>query len=581
MPISITGSVSNRFATGVVLAQPGFLVGGSASDQIYAKGLVPVGAINSYSGFLGELSDSWLVCDGKKIRPGNYPELYKVIGLTGGSSPLQRYYADLKLINSSSEAFIDEDSQNAGPGNGVASFYIKGGTRGFSEASGNRVTEQGDLVTITIYSNVTKSVVASHDARVWVIGGDYQISLALRKADQDGYTREEFIQELDNVKDNKDYSIRLYGRHRTDALSVWGTTLLPDFRNRTIYGAGAGTNENDNGAQMVVGDVINNQSYQIENGIVRPYGDGVDGLSGTTGASGSYVYTPGVVTNFIIRSKPEVNALIITGHNHDDRYVRIDMTAQAQLHTDSGLTAQKRANARYNIQAMSRETGDVHSGPAGITFQSEGQYKFRASSSSSNAANIEIENEYGWSKIKLGGASGSVIDIASPFDNTATGITSENYDIRFISDNSKAQIVAGGNLPLLINVGGLTGIERSWGISITGTTGLSAGSVGIKTSNPVMTLDVRGSGIKIGPSIYEGNTNTPAGNWNTRPLEGMFYGGMFNSTGLTTLGVSLTMGTSLFPENPNGIYTIDPGSGISILAGNTVTIQSGFTWKIL
>jgi hypothetical protein len=127
----------------------------------------------------------------------------------------------------------------------------------------------------------------------------------------------------------------------------------------------------------------------------------------------------------------------------------------------------------------------------------------------------------------------------------------------------------------------MTGYQRGWGISITGTTGLSAGSVGIRTSNPVMTLDVRGSGIKIGPSIYEGNTTTLAGNWNTRPLEGMFYGGMFNSTGLTTIGVGLSMGNNLFPENPNGMYTVDPGSGITILQGNRVDIQSGFTWKIL
>lgn len=581
MPVSITGTVSNRFATGVVLSQPGFLVGGTSTDQIYAKGLVPVGTVSPYSGFLGELSDSWLVCNGSKIRPGHYPELFKVIGLTGGLTPLQRYYADVQFISSSSEAFNDEDGQVSGIGNGVVSLYVKGGTRNLSEASGNRVTEQGDLVTITIYSNVTKSIVASHDARVWAIGGDYQISLALRKADQDGYTRDEFVTELNDVQDNKNYSIRLYGRHRTDALSVWGTTLLPDFRNRTVYGAGAGSSQYDNGDQMVVGDVVNNKRYQIENGIVRPYGDGVDGLSGSTGASGSYVYTPGVVTNFIIRSKPEVNALIITGHNHDDRYVRIDMTGQAVLHTDSGLTAQKRSNARYNIQALSRETGDVHFGAAGLTFQSDGRYKFYSATASSNATNIEIENPYGWSKIKLGGVSGGVFDIASPFNSNITGITSDNYDVRILGDNTKAQIVAGGNLPLFLNVGGETGSARAWGISITGATGLSGGSVGIRTSNPVMTLDVRGSGVKIGPSIYEGNTTTLAGNWNTRPLEGMFYGGLFNSTGLTTINTNVQMGTNVFPENPNGVYTVDPGSGITILEGNTVTIQSGFTWKIL
>jgi hypothetical protein len=61
----------------------------------------------------------------------------------------------------------------------------------------------------------------------------------------------------------------------------------------------------------------------------------------------------------------------------------------------------------------------------------------------------------------------------------------------------------------------------------------------------------------------------------------MFIGGMFNSTGLTTIGVGLSMSNSIFPENPNGIYTVDPGTGITILQGSRVDIQTGFTWKIL
>jgi hypothetical protein len=580
MPVAITGSVSNRKATGIVMSQPGFLVGGTSTDQIYAKGLVPVGTIVPYSGDLNLLSDSWIVCNGGVIRPGQYPELYKVIGLTGNSTDNQRYYADVKVTSTSSQNFNDEDGILSGQNDSLVTMFIKGGTRGFS-VSANPVLSQGDLIKLAIYSNVTKSIVTERDARVWSINGSYELAIALRNtAVQAGYTRDDFVTLLNSVKSNKDYSVRLYGRHRTDALSIWGTTILPDIRSRTVYGAGEGSNQYDNGAQMAVGDLVDSLGYSISGGYPSPLGgDTFGGVTGSAGVTG-YKYTPGIVTNYIIRATPEVNALILSGHNHDDRYVRFDLTGQSLLHVGSGYTAQNRDNARYNIQALSRETGDVHTGVAGITFSSNGQYKFYSTSASSNATNLEIENPYGWSKLKMGGAGVSVIDMVSPFASNITGATPEYYDLRILNSDD-VSIVTGVDLNLRLNVGGATGVLRNWGICITGGTGITGGMVGIRTNNPTMSLDVRGSGIKVGPSLYDGNTTNPAPAWNTVPTQGMFYGGMFNSTGLTTINTSLQMGSALFPENPNGMYTVDPGSGISILQGNTVTIQSGFTWKIL
>ena len=580
MPVAITGSVSNRKATGIVMSQPGFLVGGTSTDQIYAKGLVPVGTIVPYSGDLNLLSDSWIVCNGGVIRPGQYPELYKVIGLTGNSTDNQRYYADVKVTSTSSQNFNDEDGILSGQNDSLVTMFIKGGTRGFS-VSANPVLSQGDLIKLAIYSNVTKSIVTERDARVWSINGSYELAIALRNtAVQAGYTRDQFVTLLNSVKSDKDYSVRLYGRHRTDALSIWGTTILPDIRSRTVYGAGEGSNQYDNGAQMAVGDLVDSLGYSISGGYPSPLGgDTFGGVTGSAGVTG-YKYTPGIVTNYIIRATPEVNALILSGHNHDDRYVRFDLTGQSLLHVGSGYTAQNRNNARYNIQALSRETGDVHTGVAGITFSSNGQYKFYSTSASSNATNLEIENPYGWSKLKMGGAGVSVIDMVSPFASNITGATPEYYDLRILNSND-VSIVTGVDLNLRLNVGGATGVLRNWGICITGGTGITGGMVGIRTNNPTMSLDVRGSGIKVGPSLYDGNTTNSAPAWNTVPTQGMFIGGMFNSTGLTTIGVGLSMSNSIFPENPNGIYTVDPGTGITILQGNRVDIQTGFTWKIL
>lgn len=579
MPVAITGSTNNRKATGIVMSQPGFLVGGTSTDQIYAKGLVPVGTIVPYSGDLRLLSDSWMVCNGGVIRPSQYSELYKVIGLTGNSTDNQRYYADVRVTSTSSQNFNDEDGIVSGQNDSLVTMFIKGGTRGFS-VSANPVLSQGDLVKLSIYSNISKSIVTERDARIWSINGSYELAIALRNTEvQAGYTRDNFVTLLNSVKSNKDYSVRLYGRHRTDALSIWGTTILPDIRNRTVYGAGEGSNQYDNGAQMALGDLVNSLDYSISGGYPSPLGgDTFGSVTGSAGVTG-YKYTPGIVTNYIIRATPEVNALILSGHNHDDRYVRLDVSPQQELHA-FGTTSTNRANARYNIQALSRETGDTHVGEFGITFNSLGQYNFYSATSGDVSASVKIENPYGWSKLVMSGTTGGYIDIKSS--------NRSDYDLRIIGGYSadgytgnQTWLISGIGNDLKLVVDGNTGVSRETGIYVKSGTGSARGNVGIKTDSPTLSLEVRGSGVKLGPSLYSGNTTNPAPSWEEIPTEGMFQGGMFNTTGLTTISIDFTINSSTFPNSPSGVYTVDPGTGIVISSGKTVIIETGYTWKII
>lgn len=753
------------------------IVGGSASDEIYPRGLVPVGTVVPYSGLLNELTDEWLYCDGKKIRPGLYPELYNIIGTQNGRVENQKYYADIKVIGTRVLPFTDEDGNQAGGvGKNIVDILVKGGNRELKAPPTEPNTSQGDLVKIVVFSKITNSKVTERDARVYSTNGNYELSLALRERVnnndvQGGNTRAQFATFINQAAQRPDdFSIRLYGRHRRDFLSSWGTVLIPDLRNRTVFGAGSGNNSNDNGSMMSVGDVLHTLEYSIEGGLVvpvikspaagsyvsgdknpnvsigfentiggggdliplsspggeyecgsclpdpqgtfgcgtadcvdpatdcptqpccacincikngcqgtvwatnscepynswtktcigcdeckqggifcsecsaqgwigsppsDPFGNincawmkdniyqptgptgctgcgccdnvrpcyridgiydcvGCSGCLGCTGcgSTGSYrqygnrLYSPAVVTYWIIRAKPSVNALILTGHNHDDRYVRHDMQPQKELHTDSGMTAQRRANARYNIQALSRETGDTHYSPVfggGLTFAGMGKYRFFAGSATSQGAYVEVENPYGWSKVTVGGASGGMLDLGSPFAANA-GVTTESYDLRLmggLTNQDSAVVVAGANKDLQLMVEGMTGVYRHWGVYIAGGSGNSGGMVGIRTDKPTMSLEVRGSGIKIRPHVFDGNTTGDAPAWNTVPTQGMFMGGMFNSTGLTTLNADLTLNSDLFPETPKAVYTVDPGTGISIVVGKTITVASGFTWKIL
>jgi len=277
--------------------------------------------------------------------------------------------------------------------------------------------------------------------------------------------------------------------------------------------------------------------------------------------------------------------MILTGHNHDDRYVRHDMQPQKELHTDGGQTADRRANARYNIQALSRETNDSHTG-GGLTFSGPGNYEFNshtlfnALTATSQAANVEIINSFGWAQLNMGGGSGAQIDLKSPHSSA--------YDLRILGGYSgdgytgnQSWVLSGVGNDLKLMVDGLSGIQREAGVFIKSGTGNTRGNVGVRTDDPKMSLEVRGSGLKVGPHIYNGDTTGAAPAWETVPHHGMFFGGMFNSTGLTTINTGLTMSAALFPENPNGVYTVDPGTGITIKTGNTVVIASGFKWKIL
>jgi len=73
--------------------------------------------------------------------------------------------------------------------------------------------------------------------------------------------------------------------------------FLPDLRNRSAIGIG----QNDT------------------NSLVRILGE--QGGSDNSGSDGTL--DPFLATNFIIRAKPGVQALVFTGHNHDDRYPRL------------------------------------------------------------------------------------------------------------------------------------------------------------------------------------------------------------------------------------------------------------------
>ena len=90
------------------------------------------------------------------------------------------------------------------------------------------------------------------------------------------------------------------------------------------------------------------------------------------------------------------------------------------------------------------------------------------------------------------------------------------------------------------------------------------GNVGIGTITPTSTLEIVGS-----VAISGGMTG------------GFFAQPHFNTSAATNITASIVLGPSLFPNSPTSVFTVDPGSGISVTTGSVVTVNSGFTWKIM
>ena len=131
--------------------------------------------------------------------------------------------------------------------------------------------------------------------------------------------------------------------------------------------------------------------------------------------------------------------------------------------------------------------------------------------------------------------------------------------------------------------------------------GYFAGKVGIGIKGAGEALEVVGTIISRGDMYSVGTFTSTSINmrppvhgqtggatshvWKMQSEKGMFNGGAFSSTGLTSIaGVK---GLTAFTMNatsmgtPNGVYTIDPGCGIQIESGTVITIETGYNWKIL
>jgi hypothetical protein len=119
--------------------------------------------------------------------------------------------------------------------------------------------------------------------------------------------------------------VRVYGQD----IGMDTVFFIPDMRRRVPVGASVGLG--------IGGSALPS----------RPLGE-VSGIGGGTGQTADFLTT----VNYMIRTKNRFDAVVLTGHNHDVRYIRFDATHGVDQGSPSDLTLANRNQFRSNARVL-------------------------------------------------------------------------------------------------------------------------------------------------------------------------------------------------------------------------------------
>ena len=299
---------------GIVLGHPG-LIDEPPTDTIYLNNAIPVGSIHSYAGTINReplVRQGWLVCDGKRYYASDWSVLHGSIG--------QTYYAHGTIVSLNGEA--------------VRIAFSGGDTLGFVGGTGS-TGESVYIETVggTGFDNYKFLPIAAGATSVTVSG----LTTGTNPTTQ--------------IASNS--QVRVYGRDQ--GLST--VFLVPDLRRRGLFGAGQG--DGLTGTPQTPLSSLENLE-RAEN------------ASTTFAINETDAYGYFTTVNYLIRAKNAYDAVIITGHNHDLRYIRFDGTHDTSNGAGYNLTDADRSQFRSNAKVLRNDANDVFSGQLVIANGSTG-----------------------------------------------------------------------------------------------------------------------------------------------------------------------------------------------------------------
>lgn len=327
---------------GYVTAYAGTVLGESTpTDMVYLPTVAPVGAIQPFMGNHDRIPDGWLLCDGKALRPNDYPDLFDVLD--------QKYYASATI------------------GANLNSVVIDGDTR-------NLVVNDGLVIVLPSGAFVA----------TYITGIDTATRVVTIADPMSGGTENE--------------ALKVYGIYGgTESAVIF---FLPDMRTRTILGTSYGDGLSGSGVinpQLALGN-MGGDAYMPEHqhslDVMVPTGTNRYGSSSNqTGNLVTQVSNlpPYITAHWIIRSRKTLPAIIITGHNHDNFYIRYDIPHTTGAGAANTLDPTDREQFRSNAMALSKESDDSTLGSLGI----EGDLQVTGSVSVGYGLNVAYTGRFG------------------------------------------------------------------------------------------------------------------------------------------------------------------------------------------
>jgi microcystin-dependent protein len=315
-----------------VINYTGVIVGDTPSDLVYLRSAAPIGAVQPFAGTISEIPYGWLLCDGSVKSQNEWNDLYSVIG--------QNNYADAVVYDANE-------------------MVMEGNTRGLAV---------GDALYLT-----------------WVGGNASVIVSAVNPA-----TRRVTLSTNAFTSVDVDTEIKVYGRSvgSTVGRSVF---FLPDLRRRTVFGVSNATGLSGSGIitpAIGLGNVGGESEVTLIENNIPPHTHSLNSVVQTDSFSTSYgsstnetggmlgtgevptpveILPPYVGMHWIIRALKGYQATILTGHNHDNFYIRYDINHTVAAGAARTLTSTDRAQFRTNAKVLRNDADDIFHGTLTVT----------------------------------------------------------------------------------------------------------------------------------------------------------------------------------------------------------------------
>jgi microcystin-dependent protein len=313
---------------GYVCNYTGIVVGDTPTDLVYLRSTAPIGAVQPFAGITAGIPDGWLLCDGSVKAKEFWNDLFGTIGNT--------HYAIAEVVNSTT-FLIEGDTRGILVGDALSFVWAMGSADGIV-SSVNTTTRQIAVTT------TTGTAFTGLDAGV---------------------------------------SLKVYGRvvATTVGRSIF---FLPDLRRRTVFGTSSGSITpvlplGSVGGESEITLLANNippHTHTLDTLVgneptTSRYGSSTNetgGLNGTGATPTPFDNLPPYVTmHWIIRALKGFQATILTGHNHDNYYVRYDIAHTVAAGAARTLTEADRTQFRANAKVLRNDADDTFRGTLTVT----------------------------------------------------------------------------------------------------------------------------------------------------------------------------------------------------------------------